>query len=500
MIDSILYGFGVALTPTNLFYCFAGVFFGTFVGVLPGVGSLAAITLLLPLTYYVEPTTAVIMLAGVYYGAEYGGSTASILLNLPGTPSNAVTCLDGHPMTKQGRAGVALFTSAAASFVGGTLGILMLTFATPAVVALTFAFAPAEYFALMLCALVAAGAVTQGAPVKGLAMVVVGLLLGVVGIDPNSGAVRFSSGVLYLYEGIGLVPMAMGLFGVAEIMASIGIPRGEGATQKVTLRSMLPTRQDVTQSIAPVLRGTGVGSFFGALPGTGVTVASFVSYAVEKRVAKDPRRFGRGAIEGVAGPEAANNAGAQTAFIPTLALGIPGSVTMAIILGALIIHGIVPGPKLISDHPEIFWGLLASFWIGNIMLLILNIPMIGIWVRIVQIPYKLLYPSIVALLCIGVYTIGNSLFDVGLVFLFGALGYLMRIFGYPPAPVLIGFVLGPMMEVNLRRALILSRGDLMVFIERHVCAAFLAITFAILAWTIYSVIRERSLRSAAGVA
>ncbi|AEQ52374.1 tripartite tricarboxylate transporter permease [Pelagibacterium halotolerans] len=491
MLANLALGLQTAFTPVNLLYCFLGVFLGTFIGVLPGIGSLAAVSMLLPITFYIEPTTALVMLAGVYYGAEYGGSTASILLNLPGTPSSAVTCLDGYPMAQKGRAGVALFITTIASFVGGSIGILLLMAFSPLLSQVALAFGPAEYFALMALGLIAAAGVTQNSPLKGIAMVVLGLVLGSVGADVNTGITRYTFGLIELYDGISLVALAMGLFGVAEIIASIRDGDRKLMSDKITLRSMLPAKGEGRQVALPILRGAGIGSFFGALPGAGQSIASFIGYAVEKKVAKDPSRFGKGAIEGLASPESANNAAVQTAFIPTLTLGIPGSATMALMLGALLIHGITPGPGLMANNPDIFWGLVMSFWIGNIMLLILNIPLIGIWVRLLKIPYQYLYPAILVLICIGVYALNYSLFEVGMVLGFGALGYAMRLLRFEPAPLLIGFVLGPMMEENLRRAMLLARGDPMVLVSRPISGTLLAITLVLLAFMLVSVFRRK---------
>ncbi len=497
LISNLALGFETALSPTNLLYCFIGVFLGTFIGVLPGIGALAAVSMLLPVTFYLPPTTALVMLAGVYYGAEYGGSIASILLNLPGTPSAAVTCLDGHPMAQQGRAGVALFMTTIASFIGASLGIVALTAFAPILAKVTLAFGPAEYFAVMVLGLLAASAISQGSPVKGIAMVVLGLLLGCVGTDINSGEARFTFGYFPLLDGISLIALAMGLFGISEVIASINTTNAEILKEKITFRSMLPTRDDNRRSVMPILRGTGVGTVFGTLPGTGQTIASFIAYAIEKRISRDPSRFGKGAVEGIASPEAANNAAAQTAFIPTLTMGIPGSATMALMLGALMIHGITPGPAMMTDHPEVFWGLIASFWIGNVLLVLLNIPLIGMWVRLLKIPYHFLYPAIVVLICIGVYSISNNVFDVGLALFFGFVGYGMRLLGFEPAPLLIGFVLGPMMEENLRRAMLLARGDYLVLFQRPISATLLILAFLLLAWALWATLRTSLSRKAA---
>ena len=492
IFSSLSIGAAAAFSLNNIFYCFIGVTLGTVVGVLPGLGSLAAISLLLPLTFYLEPTSALVMLAGVYYGTSYGGSTTSILLNLPGETKSAISCLDGYPMTRQGRGGIALMITTASSFVGASIGILAMIFFSPLIVKAAIEFGPAEYFAMMLLGLVAASAVSNGAPVKGIAMVVVGLLLGLVGLDLQTGLPRFDFGLDSLEDGVGLVSISMGIFGITEIISSV---RSEGSQptnrQKITYRSMIPTRDDVRRSVGPTLRGTGIGCFFGALPGTGGAIASFMSYVVEKKVSKEPQRFGNGAIEGVVGPEAANNAADQTAFIPTMTLGIPGSVVMALMMGALIIHGITPGPQLMTKHPDLFWGLVMSFWIGNILLLVLNIPMIGLWLRLLSVPYHILYPIILAFVCIGAYSVTNSTFDVLVVVIFGCIGYALRLLDFPPAPLLLGFVLGPMLEENLRRALQLSRGSFSVFMTRPISATFLLLTFALLAWALWATIRDR---------
>jgi len=488
IFGSLLIGFQTAMQPTVLMYCFLGVFLGTFVGVLPGIGALAAISLLLPITYHIDPTSAIVMLAGVYYGAEYGGSTASILLNLPGTASNAITCLDGYPMAQQGRAGVALFMTTIASLVGGLFGVAALTMFSPSIVEIGLKFGPAEYFSLMVLGLIAASTLVSGSPAKGLAMVVLGLLLGTVGTDINSGIPRFDFGIPELMDGISLVGLAMGLFGIGEIVNSISIKRS-GKAQKITMRSMMPTKKDLKDSTMPMARGSVIGGFFGALPGTGAAIAAFIAYAVEKKSAKDPSRFGKGAIEGIAAPEAANNAAAQCAFIPTLTLGIPGSATMAIMLGALIIHGIQPGPMLMVEQPALFWGLVVSFLIGNVLLLILNIPLIGLWVSLLNIPYRLLYPAILVFMMLGVYSVNNSTFDVVVVAIIGAIGYAMTLLRFEAAPLLLGFVLGPLMEENLRRALLLSRGDMATFINRPISGTLLLIAALMLSWSLFNVLR-----------
>lgn len=493
-------GFQTALLPVNLAYCFLGVFLGTLIGVLPGIGSLAAVSMLLPVSFYLTPEAAIVLLAGVYYGAEYGGSTAAILLNLPGTPSSAVTALDGNPMAKSGRAGIALFITTIASFAGGTFGIVLLIALAPTLAQMALVFGPAEYFSMMVLGLIGAATITGGAPLKGLAMVLIGLALGTVGTDVNSGTARFTLGALQLYDGISLVALAMGLFGVAEIIDSIRSGGSHQIRQRVRLRELIPTREDMKQAALPMARGAVIGSAIGILPGAGQTMAAFFAYSFEKIVSRTKQLFGTGHVPGIAAPEAANNAAVQSAFIPTLTLGVPGSATMAIMLGALLIHGVSPGPSLLNLNPHIFWGLVASFWIGNLLLLVLNIPLIGLWVRLLQIPYNLLYPSIICLICIGVYSVNFNVFDVGLVLLFGLIGSFMRETGFDPAPLIVGFVLGPIMEENLRRAMLIGRGDPSIFIDRPISFWLLVVSFLLLAWTIISFLRTGRRRSPADTA
>lgn len=493
VLQNLMSGFAIALSPSHLLYSFIGVFMGNLIGVLPGIGPLAAISMLLPVTYSLEPTGALMMLAGIYYGAQYGGATTSILLNLPGVASHAVTCLDGHPMAKKGKGGAALFMSMIASFIGATIGILLMMFFSPLLVEMAFKFGPAEYFAMMLLGLLAASTLAKGSPLKGISMVLVGLVFGVVGTDVNSGVARFSFGVPELTDGVALVALAMGLFGISDILANAN-RIGTGNTvkeSKITMRSLRLEKGEMKRSLLPIFRGTGIGSFFGILPGTGSTIASFISYAVEKKVSKTPERFGHGAIEGVAGPEASNNAAAQTAFIPTMSLGIPGDAVMALMLGALMIHNIQPGPQIITEHPTIFWGLIASFWIGNLLLLVLNIPLIGMWVKLLTVPYRLIYPAVLFFICVGVYSTNNNMFDVGSVLVIGVFGYLTMRLGFEPAPLLLGFVLGPMMEENFRRALLLSRGDMSVFLSRPISAVFMALCLALLLAVAYSRMRSK---------
>ncbi|WP_018700359.1 tripartite tricarboxylate transporter permease [Amorphus coralli] len=500
LIDNLSLGFSVALSLSALTYCVIGITLGIMIGVLPGIGPLATVGMLLPLTFYAPPTEAIIMLAGIYYGSMYGGSTAAILLNLPGTAGAAVTCLDGHPMARDGRAGVALFATTVSSFFGGLCGILILAGFAPLLAAVALNFGSPEYFALMCLGLLAAALAGDGSPSRALAMIVFGLLLGVVGTDVNSGVRRFIFGFVHLSDGINLVVVTTGLFGIAEVIANAGrINRGGLHKLDLRWRALIPTRDDFRRSMMPALRGTSIGAVLGILPGTGAALSTFVAYAFERRVSKTPERFGKGAIEGVVAPESANNSAAQTAFIPTLSLGIPGDAIVAIMLGALIIHGVVPGPRLIADHPELFWGLTVSFLIGNILLLLLNLPLIGLWVRILAIPYGILYPAILVFICVGVYSISNSAFDVLLAVFFGAVGYGMRLARFPTAPLLLGLVLGPLLEQNLRRSMMLSRGDPMIFVERPISAAILACSVLLVVLFIAGAVRRRR-RAAAGEA
>jgi len=492
IFDNIMLGLTTALDWNNLLWCIIGVSLGTLIGVIPGVGTLATMSLLFPITYVLEPTAALIMLAGIWYGSTYGGSTASILLNLPGTPANAVTCLDGFPMAKQGRAGVALLMTTIASFFGASAGILMMMLFSPLVAEVAFKFGPAEYFSMMVLGLVAASVVSSGSAIKGITMVVAGVLLGMVGTDVNSGVARFDLGFPELQDGVQIVAIAMGLFGVTEIIASINHVKAADRKIDVSMKAMLPTRDEMRRSWGPMARGSSLGSFFGVLPGVGPTVAAFMAYALEKRTSKTPERFGKGAIEGIMAPEAANNASDQASFIPTMTLGIPGSVTMALIIGALMIHGIQPGPQMLTEQPEMFWGLVMSFWIGNIVLVILNVPMIGLWIRVLTIPYHILYPAIVMFICIGTYSVNNNVFDVYAVLVFGIGGYVLRVLDFPPAPLLLGYVLGPMLEENFRRAMLLSRGSIQTFIERPISMWVLVLTAALLVWGLCSGLRQRS--------
>jgi putative tricarboxylic transport membrane protein len=479
LLNNLVLGFSVALTLQNLWFCFIGCFLGTLIGVLPGIGPLATIAMLLPITFNVPPVSALIMLAGIYYGAQYGGSTTAILVNLPGETSAVVTCLDGYQMARQGRAGPALAIAAIASFFAGTVCTMIIALFGPPIAEMALKFGAPEYFSLMLMGLVTAAVLAHGDMIKSLAMVCLGLLLGVVGTDVNSGMARYSFGIAELTDGIGFIVIAVGVFAVAEIISNLG-DKEERAVFTKRVTGLWPTWPDLKASAGAIMRGTAIGAFFGVLPGTGPAIASFSSYMVEKKLAKDPSRFGKGAIEGVAGPEAANNADAQTKFIPTLTLGIPASAVMALMLGALTIQGIAPGPQVMTQKPDLFWGLIASMWIGNAMLVILNLPLIGLWVTLLKVPYRILFPCIMAFSAIGIYSVNNSSFEIYLTAFFGVIGFLWLRFEMQPAPMLLGFVLGPLMEENLRRALLISRGDPSVFLTRPISLSFMIATAVII--------------------
>ncbi len=490
ILSNLMLGFGTILTPINLLYCLFGVAIGTLIGVLPGIGPVATISMLLPITFKVEPVAALIMLAGIYYGAQYGGSTTSILINVPGEATSVVTCLDGYQMARQGRAGPALGIAAIGSFSAGCVSTMIIVLFAPFLTEFALKFGAPEYFSLMVLGLVAAVVLAHGSLIKAIAMVFLGLLLGVVGTDVTSGTLRLTFGILDLSDGIDFVAIAMGLFGFAEIISNVGHKeKREVFTSRV--KGLMPTRADFKASWKPMLRGTLLGSGLGILPGGGALVSSFASYTLEKRVAADPSRFGRGAIEGVAGPESANNAGAQTSFIPLLTLGIPSNAVMALMLGAMVIHGITPGPKVMIERPELFWGMITSMWIGNLILVILNLPLIGIWVRLLTIPYRLLYPAILVFCCIGVFSLRNNPFDVVLTAGFGLLGYIFTRLDCEPAPLLLAFILGPMMEENLRRAMLISRGDPMVFFNRPISLAMLLAAAFLLFIAIFPAVRRK---------
>jgi putative tricarboxylic transport membrane protein len=488
LFENLALGFEVAFSIQNLVYCFAGVALGTLIGVLPGITPLVAIGMLFPLTFTLPPIPSLIMLAGIYYGAQYGGSTTSILVNLPGETGAAVTCIDGYQMARQGRAGPALAVAALASFFAGCAGTLLIALVGPPLGEWALKFGSWEYCALMLMGLVASAVLAHGDAVKGLAMVALGLLFGIVGTDVNSGAVRFAFDVPSLFDGIGFTVIAVGLFAVAEIASNLESrePREVSAGR---IPRLMPSRRDLGDSAWPMARGTAVGALFGVLPGTGPALSSFAAYMLEKKLAASPERFGAGAIEGVAAPEAANNAAAQTGFIPTLTLGIPGSAVMTLMVGAMMMHGFAPGPQAMAEKPELFWGIVASMWLGNLMLVVLNLPLVGLWVRLLRVPYRWLFPSIVMFCCIGNYSVNNNPVDVYLCAALGALGYVLAKLDCEPAPLLLGYVLGPLLEEHLRRAMLLGRGDPLLFFARPISLAFMlgtALVLVMMLWPLFS--------------
>ncbi len=479
VLQSIGLGLSVAATPMNLWYCFLGALIGTLIGVLPGLGPIATMAMLLPLTYYLEPTGALIMLAGIYYGAQYGGSTTAILMRLPGESSSVVTCLDGYEMARQGRAGTALATAALSSFFAGTVTTLLIAFFSPPLTAVAQKFGPAEYFCLMVLGLIAAIVFAQGSLLKSIAMILLGLLLGLVGADVNTGLDRFTFGVPELRDGIGIAALSMGVFGIAEIALNLGKP-DEAGGKLHSVSALRLTRADFRAAWPAALRGTGIGALLGILPGGSAMMGSFASYSIEKRVSGTPERFGQGAIEGVAGPEAANNAGAQASFIPMLALGIPSNSVMAMMAGAMLIHGIAPSPNLATAQPSLFWGLIASMWLGNLMLLVINLPLIGLWVKLLQVPYRLLFPAILLFCCIGIYSVNSSVFEVALLAVFGLAGIVFSLLKCPLAPLVLAFILGPAMEENLRRATLISNGSIDIFLS-PICLSLLVMAGVFLA-------------------
>jgi TctA family transporter len=490
LLANLALGFGVAVTPVNLLYAFVGCVVGTLVGVLPGIGPVATIAMLLPITYGLEPVTALIMLAGIYYGASYGGSTTAILVNLPGEMSSVVTVLDGHQMARQGRAGAALSIAALGSFFAGSVATVMIAMFAPVLADLALKFDAAEYFSLMVLGLVSAVALAHGSVLKAVLMTILGLLLGMIGTDVNSGVARFSFNAPELIDGIGFVAMTMGLFAFAEI--AVNLERSAPArVVAAKIGSLWLTWKEFVQAFPAVVRGSVVGMVLGILPGGGATLSSFASYTLEKKLAKDPSRFGKGAIEGVAGPESANNAGAQISFVPMLTLGIPSNAVMALMVGALIIHDIQPGPEIMTKTPHLFWGLVASMWIGNLMLVILNLPLIGLWVKLLSVPYRLLYPLILLCCAIGAYSTNNNMFDVWVAIVFGFLGYIFLKLDCEPAPLLLGYILGPLLEENLRRALVLSRGDYTVFATRPMSAIMLVMALGLLVLVVLPTIRKK---------
>jgi putative tricarboxylic transport membrane protein len=488
LIQNLAFGFGVVLSLQNLIYCFVGVMLGTLIGVLPGIGPLATIAMLLPVTFNLSSISALIMLAGIYYGAQYGGSTTSILVNLPGEASSVITCLDGYQMARQGRAGPALAIAAIGSFFAGCVSTLVIAMFAPPLAEVALEFGPVEYFSLMVLGLVGATVLAHGSLVKAIAMTILGLLLGLVGTDVNSGIPRFSFGLFELSDGIGFIVVAMGLFGFAEVIANVE----RGASQEIFVKKvtgLMPTWKELKKCSGAILRGTAIGSMIGILPGGGALLASFAAYTLEKKIG-DPSGFGKGEIRGVAAPESANNAGAQTSFIPMLTLGIPSNPVMALMIGAMMIQGINPGPQVMVQRPELFWGIIISMWIGNLMLLILNLPLIGVWVKLLTVPYRLLYPSILLFCCVGVYSLSNQRFDVLLTALFGLLGYVFVKLECEPAPLTLGFILGPLMEENLRRAVLLSRGDMTVFFTTPISGGLLGIAGALLLITLVPAVRK----------
>jgi putative tricarboxylic transport membrane protein len=498
LLNNLALGFQTAATFDNILYCLIGVILGTLIGVLPGIGPLATIAMLLPATYKMsDPTTALIMLAGIYYGAQYGGSTTAILVNLPGESSSVVTTLDGYQMARKGRAGPALAIAAIGSFFAGTVATFLLAAFAPPLAEIAFKFGPAEYFALMVLGLIAAVVLAHGSVLKALAMVIFGLLLGMIGTDVNSGVARFSFDIPELSDGIEFVAVAMGMFGFAEIILNLEQKeKREVFTSKVT--NLMPRMADLKRAFPAILRGTALGSVLGILPGGGAVLASFSAYAIEKKLSKHPEEFGHGAIEGVAGPESANNAGAQTSFIPMLTLGIPTTPVMALMVAAMMIHNIQPGPQVMTSNPKLFWGLIVSMWMGNLFLVVLNLPLVGMWVKLLSVPYRIMYPAILLFCCIGAYSINNNVFDVFMTIPFAILGYIFKKLDCEPAPMLLGFVLGKLMEEYLRRAMTISRGDWMVFVTRPLSATLLACAVILLLIVFLPAISKKRAEAFAG--
>jgi putative tricarboxylic transport membrane protein len=490
ILNNLGIGFSVALQPTKLLYCFIGTLVGTLIGVLPGIGPTATIAMLLPLTFALDPTSALIMMAGIYYGAQYGGSTTAILINLPGESSSAVTALDGYQMARQGRAGPALATAALGSFFAGTVATLIVAVAAPPLSAVALKFGPPEYFSLMVLGLVASVVIASGSIPKALGMVVLGILLGLVGTDRYTATPRFTMGFFELADGIEIISIAVGMFGLTEILRNLENEKTRDVmVPRVT--GLMPTREDIRAMIAPILRGTVIGSALGILPGGGAVLSSFAAYMVEKKISKTPERFGKGAIEGVAAPESANNAAAQTSFIPMLTLGLPINAVSALMIGAMIMQGIVPGPNIVVEQPTLFWGVIVSMWIGNLMLVLLNLPLVGIWVKLLSVPYYVLFPAIMAFSTIGVFSVNSNAFDLYSISVFGLLGYLLVKLGCEPVPLLLGFVLGPMLEDQLRRSMILSRGSATIFIDRPISLTFLVIALVVFCMGIIPSIRQK---------
>jgi len=490
LLDNLALGLATAATWQNLLFCLAGVTIGTLVGVLPGISPLTTVAMLLPFTFGLPPASAMIMLAGIFYGAQYGSSTAAILVNVPGETSSIVTCIDGYQMARQGRAGSALAIAAIASFLAGTVATLAIALMSLPLAALALKFTAVETVSLVILGLLGAVVLAHGSPAKAIAMIVVGVLVGLVGVDVNSGAPRMTFGIPDITDGISFVPIAIGLFGIAEMIRNLEQPQDRDLP-RMRIANLLPTRADLVAAFPAMLRGTAVGCVLGVLPGGGAALPPFSAYALEKKIAADPSRFGKGAIEGVAAPEAANNAGAQTSFVPMLTLGLPTNPLMALMIGALMIQGIQPGPQVMTKQPDPFWGVIASMWIGNLMLLVINLPLIGIWVSLLRVPYNLLFPAIVVFCAIGAYSINNSFFDVWLMLGFGLVGYFFLKVGVEPAPFVLGFVLGPMLEENFRRAMLISGGELTVFIERPISAVLLACAALLLVSLLVPDLRRR---------
>lgn len=484
VLENLLIGYHVVFTPANLSYCFLGVLIGTLIGVLPGIGPAGAISLLLPITYGIAPVSAIIILAGIYYGAMYGGSTTSILVNIPGEAASVVTCMDGYQMARQGRAGPALGIAAFGSFIAGTVGIIIMMFLAEPLSEIAINFGPPEFFSLMVLSITISTYLAHGSMIKALIMVALGLCLSQIGTDIISGRTRFTFGIIELQDGLDLVPLVMGLFGISEVLVNLGEP-GEVSILKEKIKGLLPNLKDWRDSIGAILRGTFLGFFSGILPGGGAVVSSFISYAVEKRISKHPEKFGKGAIEGVAGPEAANNAASSGAFIPLFILGIPSNAVMALLLGALMIHGLQPGPLLIKQNPEIFWGTVMSMYIGNVLLLVLNLPLIGLWVRVLKVPYRILFPLILFFCVIGAYSLNNRAFDVFMMLIFGIIGYVFRIFKYEPAPLVLAFILGPLIENSLGQSLLMFGGDFHLFFVRPISAICLIVALFLLLSSIF---------------
>ena len=490
LLANLAMGFSVASSIANLGFCLIGVILGTLIGVLPGIGATATIAMLLPITFQLEPVSSLIMLAGIYYGAQYGGSTTAILINMPGESSSAVTAIDGYQMARKGRAGTALATAALGAFFAGSVATFLVALFAPPLTAVALQFGAAEYFSLMVLGLVMSVALAHGSVIKALAMVVLGLLLGIVGTDIYTGTPRFTMGITQFADGLNFVAVAIGVFGFAEILRNLE-DEHEREVMTRNINRLFPSRAEFREMVGPILRGTGIGSVLGILPGGGAILASFASYTMEKKLSKTPEEFGRGALAGVAGPESANNAGAQTSFIPLLTLGIPANPVMALMIGAMIIQGIVPGPSVVTDQPQLFWGIIASMWIGNLMLVVLNLPLIGLWVKLLTVPYYVLFPIIMAMSGIGVYSVNGNPYDLFAVAFFGLLGYVMSKLRFEPAPLLLGFVLGPLLEENLRRAMILSRGDPTTFLTRPISAGLLVVSLIVMVLVFLPQIRKR---------